>query len=170
VNVFHITVHAGEFRGGPFGQPFAVIDRWLTEVVDPLVKAGKIKWATFSAMADAYVKWEREHPGVDPRSGAAAQGTPSPQRAGGQPQTRSDVPTGYIFGPEAWQFVYLEPRTRRPLRPPYDLNAPDRSRPRSPEEQERLWKAYEELVAYAAANLRAVTSEDIVALAKKNVN
>lgn len=69
MNVFHITVHAGEFRGGPFGQPFAVIDRWLTEIVDPLVKAGKIKWATFSQMADGYAKWEKANPGVDPRSG-----------------------------------------------------------------------------------------------------
>lgn len=89
VNVFHITVHAGEFRGGPFGQPFAVIDRWLTEVVDPLVKAGKIKWATFSEMADAYVKWEREHPGVDPRSV-----TPT---AGSRQQGQTDgLPHGYI--------------------------------------------------------------------------
>lgn len=76
VNVFHITVHAGEFRGGPFGPPFAVIDRWLTEVVDPLVKAGKIKWATFSEMADAYVKWEKANPGVDPRRVAHAESSP----------------------------------------------------------------------------------------------
>lgn len=76
----------------------------------------------------------------------------------------------YRFGPEAWQFVYTDPQTRRPLNPPYDLNAPDRSRPRAPEEQERIWQAYEELVAYAAAHLRVVTSEDIVAMANRNAN
>ncbi|MBI4788045.1 MAG: hypothetical protein HY782_13485 [Chloroflexi bacterium] len=57
VNVFHFTVHAGEFRGDP-KQPFAVIDKFLAEVVDPAVQAGKAKWATFSEMADAYRAWE----------------------------------------------------------------------------------------------------------------
>jgi hypothetical protein len=68
VNVFHITVHAGEFRGGPDAEkPFGVIDCWLADAVDPLVKAGKVKWATFSEMADAFLAWEQENPGVDPR-------------------------------------------------------------------------------------------------------
>ncbi len=53
VNVFHFTVHPGEFRGDP-QHPFAVIDRFLTEVVDPLVAQGRLRWATFSQMADAY--------------------------------------------------------------------------------------------------------------------
>ncbi|MCX6908087.1 MAG: hypothetical protein NTY01_08595 [Verrucomicrobia bacterium] len=71
VNVFHITVHAGEFRGGPDAEkPFGVIDRWLTDAVDPLVKAGKVKWATFSEMADAFCAWENKNPGVDPRAAA----------------------------------------------------------------------------------------------------
>ncbi|MFZ2639963.1 MAG: hypothetical protein WA117_03165 [Verrucomicrobiia bacterium] len=69
VNVFHITVHAAEFRGGPDAEkPFGVIDRWLTDAVDPLVKAGKVKWATFSEMADAFRAWEKKNPGVDPRA------------------------------------------------------------------------------------------------------
>ncbi len=66
VNVFHFTVHPAEFKGEP-KNPFAVIDRFLTEVVDPAVKAGKVKWATFGEMADAYKAWERSHSGVDPR-------------------------------------------------------------------------------------------------------
>jgi hypothetical protein len=75
VNVFHFTVHAGEFRGDP-NQPFAVIDRWLTDVIDPLVRAGRVRWATFSQMADAYIAWELANPGVDPRaSEAVATGT-----------------------------------------------------------------------------------------------
>jgi hypothetical protein len=52
-NVFHITIHSGEFRGDP-QHPFAVIDQFLSQVVDPLVKQGKVKWATFSEMADAF--------------------------------------------------------------------------------------------------------------------
>jgi hypothetical protein len=52
-NVFHITIHSGEFRGDP-QHPFAVIDQFLTQVVDPLVQQSKLKWATFSEMADAY--------------------------------------------------------------------------------------------------------------------
>lgn len=53
VNVFHFTVHPGEFRGNP-QYPFDVIEKFLTEVVDPLVASGQVQWATFSQMADAY--------------------------------------------------------------------------------------------------------------------
>lgn len=68
VNVFHFTVHPGEFRGT---DQFGVIDRFLTEVVDPLVKEGKVRWATFSQMADAFKAWETANPGVDPITPAA---------------------------------------------------------------------------------------------------
>jgi hypothetical protein len=61
VNVYHFTVHPGEF------DP-ALVDRFLTDVVDPLVAQGRVRWATFSEMTDAFIEWEREHPGVDPRS------------------------------------------------------------------------------------------------------
>lgn len=53
VNVFHFTVHPGEFRGDP-QHPFDVIEKFLAEVVDPLVASGDLQWATFSEMADAY--------------------------------------------------------------------------------------------------------------------
>lgn len=77
VNVFHFTVHPGEFRGDP-QQPFAVIESFLAGVVDPLVAEGKVRWATFSEMADAFAAWEREHPGADPRPvQSPGGGTPS---------------------------------------------------------------------------------------------
>ncbi|MBI5397494.1 MAG: hypothetical protein HZA91_19520, partial [Verrucomicrobia bacterium] len=66
-----------------------------------------------------------------------------------------------------WNAIYYDgegPRSR-PKQPPFDLNTPDRSRPRTAEARERIWKAYEELVACAAANLRVVTAEEIVKLA-----
>jgi hypothetical protein len=66
-----------------------------------------------------------------------------------------------------WGGIYYDgegPRSR-PRQPPFDLNAPDRSRPRTAEASERIWKAYEEMVACAAANLRVVTAEEIVKLA-----
>ncbi len=71
VNVFHFTVHPGEFRGDP-AHPFAVIERFLSEVVDPLVESGLVRWATLSEMADAFIAWEAVHPGVDPRETAPA--------------------------------------------------------------------------------------------------
>ncbi len=67
VSVFHFTIHPGEFRGDA-AHPFAVIDRFLTEVVDPLVASGRIRWSTFSEMADAYANWEQANPGVSPRA------------------------------------------------------------------------------------------------------
>ena len=57
-NVFHFTVHPGEFRGDP-AHPFEVIQKFLTEVVDPLVASGDVQWATFSQMADAYIATEK---------------------------------------------------------------------------------------------------------------
>ena len=69
VNVFHLTVHPGEFRGAPGEEPFSVVESWLTRVVDPLVASGKVRWATFDGMKGAFADWERANPGVDPRSG-----------------------------------------------------------------------------------------------------
>ncbi len=66
VNAYHFTLHPGEFVGDP-EDPLAIIDQFLTEVVDPLVTSEKVRWATFSEMADAFIEWEEMHPGVDPR-------------------------------------------------------------------------------------------------------
>jgi len=71
INVFHFTIHPGEFRGDPV-RPYAIVDRFLAEVVDPLVDAGNVRWATFSQMADAFTEWEKTHPGVDPRNSDTA--------------------------------------------------------------------------------------------------
>lgn len=58
VNVFHFTVHPGELRqNGP--QPFAKLDQFLTQYVDPLVAQGRLRWATFTEMARAYQAWEQ---------------------------------------------------------------------------------------------------------------
>lgn len=78
VNVFHFTIHPGEFRGDP-QQPFAVIERFLTDVVDPLVASGKVRWSTLSQMADSFAAWERDNPGVEPRK-ATAPSQPSAKR------------------------------------------------------------------------------------------
>jgi len=64
------TAQAGKVERLPLHRPpgrvsgsvtdqFGVIDRFLTEVVDPLVKSGEVKWATFSEMAAAHETWER---------------------------------------------------------------------------------------------------------------
>lgn len=66
VNAYHFTVHLGEFVSNP-NEPLAIVDLFLTQVVDPLVASGKVRWATFSEMADAFIEWEKTHPGVDPR-------------------------------------------------------------------------------------------------------
>lgn len=91
VNVFHFTVHPGEFRGEA-GGPFGVIERFLAEVVDPLAAQGKVEWATFSEMAAAFESWEDANPGIDPRAEAgAAAATPaaattSPAQGAGTPR------------------------------------------------------------------------------------
>ena len=80
VNVFHFTIHPGEFRGDT-SQPYAVLDEFLTEVIDPLVQNGTVRWATFSQMADEYAAWEQANPGVDPRGNNTAQSNNPPPAA-----------------------------------------------------------------------------------------
>ncbi len=67
VNVFHFTVHPAEFVDDPHA-PYELLADFLDDVVDPLVATGRIQWATFSQMADAFERWEADYPGVDPRS------------------------------------------------------------------------------------------------------
>lgn len=52
-HVFHITLHPGELQTKRYGGD-RTLDDWLTDEIDPLVAAGKAKWATYSAMKDAY--------------------------------------------------------------------------------------------------------------------
>ncbi|MBE7535345.1 MAG: hypothetical protein HS124_06405 [Anaerolineales bacterium] len=75
----------------------------------------------------------------------------------------------YRRGAEGWTSIYFEMNGAKkgdPLSPPYDLSAPDPSTPRTEDDKAAIFAAYEEMVAYAAANLTVVTSEDIVEMAK----
>jgi hypothetical protein len=75
----------------------------------------------------------------------------------------------YRSGAESWTAIYSEmdgPKRGSPLSPPFDLNAPDPSQPRTEEDKAAIFSAYEKLVAYAAAHLTVVTSEDILEMAK----
>jgi len=72
-------------------------------------------------------------------------------------------------GAEGWSSIYFTMENGKrsdPLSPPYNLNAPDPSRLRPPEEQQAIWAAYKEMVAYAAQYFTVVTSEDIVTMAQ----
>lgn len=71
-------------------------------------------------------------------------------------------------GPPGWNFIYYQGaggQPARPLPPPWNLDAPDRSPLRPERERELIWSAYEALVSHAAANLKVVTSQDLVAIA-----
>lgn len=84
VNVMHFTLHPTELRGDP-ENPFGEVERFLAEVVDPLVAEGSVQWATFGAMADAYLAWEKGNSGTVQRTirrrlqraGAAPDETPA---------------------------------------------------------------------------------------------
>jgi len=105
VNVFHFTVHPGEFRGNPT-RPFGVIEDFLTNVVNPLVKAGEVRWATFSQMADEFIAWEKAHPGVDPRSASLSAQPPLP--------TERDVTYCTLDGVELKMDIYRPQRSAAP--------------------------------------------------------
>lgn len=70
-------------------------------------------------------------------------------------------------GPESWTPIYWKEGDKtQPAAPPFDLSTPDPSKLRPASQVEAIWEAYEELVAYAAANLAVVTSAEIAALAE----
>ena len=75
----------------------------------------------------------------------------------------------YRSGAESWTSIYFEmegSKKSNPLSPPFDLNAPDPSRPRTEDDKTAIFAAYEELVSYAAGHLSVVTSEDILEMSK----
>jgi hypothetical protein len=80
----------------------------------------------------------------------------------------------YVRGGPSWNAIYFGPEGpegtgtgKKPRRPPYDVNAPDQAEPRTAENQAAIWRAYEDLVAYAATNLAVVTSAEIVRIAQE---
>lgn len=59
VNTFYITFHPGDFlESSDDEEDYAVWDAWLTEIVDPLVADGRLRWATVAEMARAFEAWE----------------------------------------------------------------------------------------------------------------
>ena len=72
-------------------------------------------------------------------------------------------------GGTPWALVYYaDDKKETPLRPPYDLNARDPSSPRPQNERDLILAAYERLVEYSVANLRVVTSKDLLQVAADN--
>jgi peptidoglycan/xylan/chitin deacetylase (PgdA/CDA1 family) len=88
VNTFHFVVHPGEITG-PNAAPYASLDKWLTEYIDPLVAAGKVRWATYGEIADAYTNWEKGQ--------ASATVQPAPATTPAIPATAADARGNMTF-------------------------------------------------------------------------
>jgi hypothetical protein len=59
VNTFYITFHPGDFLALDDDEgEYAIWDAWFAEIIDPLVEAGLLKWATIEEMAKAFEVWE----------------------------------------------------------------------------------------------------------------
>lgn len=68
----------------------------------------------------------------------------------------------YRSGPESWTAFYYDHENKvHPLSPPFDLTVRGQSKSRSRAEQDAIWQAYERLVAFAAAQLKVITSSDL---------
>jgi hypothetical protein len=52
-HTFHMTLHPGELQLNRLGGD-TTLEQWLTREIDPLVLSGKVRWATYSQMADVY--------------------------------------------------------------------------------------------------------------------
>jgi hypothetical protein len=50
---------ASYFRSGGLDADLAYLDATLTDVVDPLVAGGWLRWSTFPEMGDAFRRWEK---------------------------------------------------------------------------------------------------------------
>ncbi len=112
VNVFHITIRPGELVGAR-NQPYALLDRWLSTIVDPLVRSGKAQWATFSEMADAYSGWEKANPNVDPRG----DDMPAGQEPAATPVPTANPTQAYEIGPQ-FERYYARVTGEKVLGPP----------------------------------------------------
>ncbi|NPV86974.1 MAG: hypothetical protein HPY45_13315 [Anaerolineae bacterium] len=98
------------------------------------------------------------------------------RKTAGSPYARQPFITALIHennfyrrGAEGWTSIYFTVEGSKkdtPLPPPWNLSAPDLSKPRPAGEQAAIWQAYEELVAYAAAHLNVLTAQEIVIMAK----
>lgn len=74
----------------------------------------------------------------------------------------------YREGGPGWNSIYVEdqgPRSRA-RRAPFDLDTPPSGKARPVEVREAIFRKYEELVSYAAANLRVVTSKEVSAMSR----
>jgi len=60
INFIHLIVHPGQFTG-KVGRLYAKFEAFLTEYINPLVKQGQIKWATFSEKVKLYEQREKQH-------------------------------------------------------------------------------------------------------------
>lgn len=52
-HTFHITLHPGELQQNRLGGD-STLDTWLSREIDPLFMAGRVRWGTYSQIADAY--------------------------------------------------------------------------------------------------------------------
>lgn len=52
-HTFHITLHPGELQQNRLGGD-TTLDEWLSREIDPLFIAGRVRWGTYSEIADAY--------------------------------------------------------------------------------------------------------------------
>ena len=62
INVWWFSSHLYQCGRNPADvqRVLDAYDKWLTEVIDPLVKEGKVVWMTFDEIAQIYLKWEKE--------------------------------------------------------------------------------------------------------------
>ncbi len=62
VNVWWVSSHLYQMGASEeeVERALEAYDRWLTEVVDPLVRDGRVVWMTFDEVAELYLRWERE--------------------------------------------------------------------------------------------------------------
>lgn len=83
--------------GGSLSADLAHVDRALSEVIDPLVAAGYLRWTSLPEMGDAYAAWEADC-GAAPTAPTATVPAPSPVPAPSEaPSTASDpCPRGCV--------------------------------------------------------------------------
>jgi hypothetical protein len=161
-------------EGTKLEQPFEYVNGLLVRPSDFSVTRttsvdGKDNfWWNFMSSSEAGV--------YDPTKMLQAQLSEWQRQTGSLPYSRAPFITALIHennfyrsGAEAWSSIYFtmdKGKKGQPLPAPWNLSAPDPSTLRTEEDQAAIFTAYEEMVAYAAANLSVVTSEDILEMAK----
>jgi len=67
VNSWYFASHIVDFDKNNWENEIKLYDKWMAEVVDPLMEKKKVQWKTIIEIGKDFMEWEKEHPDTYPK-------------------------------------------------------------------------------------------------------